>query len=86
MSDHSIDMLEIKFNPFNRGRDLWKFNNSLLTVNVYVQEVKEIIHSVCSQYLDNFNDNDFQCKESVDENLFLEVLMMEIRGAAISYS
>ena len=75
-------MLEIKF----RGRDLWKFNNSLFTDNVYVKEVKEIIHSVCSQYLDIFNDNDFQCKESVDESLFLEVLMMEIRGAAISYS
>ena len=85
-SDHSIVLLEIKFNPFNRGRGLWKFNNSLLTDNVYVQKVKETIQLVCSQYLDNFNDNDFQCKEGVDESLFLEVLMMEIRGATISYS
>ena len=79
-------MLEIKFNPFNRRHCLWKFNNSLLTDNVYVQKVKETIQLVCSQYLDNFNDNDFQCKEGVDESLFLEVLMMEIRGATISYS
>ena len=85
-SDHSIVLLEIKFNPFNRGRGLWKFNNSSLTDNVYVQKVKETNQSVCSQYLDNCNSTDFQCKEVVDESLFLEVLMIEIRGATISYS
>ena len=85
-SDHSIVLLEIKFNPFNRGRGLWKFNNSSLTDNVYVQKLKGTIQSECRQYLDNCNSTDFQCKEVVDEILFFGVLMMEIRGATISYS
>lgn len=35
-SDHSAVVLELKFNKFSRGRGLWKFNNSLLTI-VFVQ-------------------------------------------------
>lgn len=85
-SDHSIVLLEIKFNPFKRGRGLWKFNNSLLTDKEYVSKVKETIHSVSSQYLENIGSCDFQCKNGIDESLYLEVLMMEIRGVTISYS
>lgn len=40
-SDHSIVILELKFNSFERDRGLWKFNNSLLT-----DMVKEIIDRV----------------------------------------
>lgn len=85
-SDHSIVLLEIKFKPFKRGRGLWKFNYSLLTDKEYVSKVKETIHSVCSQYLENIGSCDFQCKNSSNESLFLDVLMMEIRGVTISYS
>lgn len=85
-SDHSIVLLEIKFNPFKRGRGLWKFNNSLLTDKEYVSKVKETIHSVSSQYLENIGSCDFQCKNGINESLYLEVLMMEIRGVTISYS
>lgn len=70
----------------SEGRGLWKFNNSLLTDKEYVSKVKETIHSVCSQYLENIGSCDFQCKNSINESLFLEVLMMEIRGVTISYS
>ena len=52
----------------------------------YVVKVKDIIQSVSSQYLDNVESGNFQCKSGIDESLFFEVLMMEIRGATISYS
>ena len=42
-SDHSAVILELKFNSFERGRGLWKFNNSLLTDKIYVDKVKETI-------------------------------------------
>ena len=45
-SDHSIVLLELKFNPFNRGHSLWKFNNNLLTDKEYVLKVKETIQFV----------------------------------------
>ena len=49
-------------------------------------KVKETIQSVSSQYLDNIGSCNFQCKQGINESLFLEVLMMEIRGITISYS
>jgi hypothetical protein len=85
-TDHSIAVIEIKFNPFTKGSGLWKFNNTLLTDKDYVTKVKEIILYVSSQYLYDVGDSDFQCKNGIDESLLLEVLMMEIRGATISYS
>lgn len=85
-SDHSIVLLEIKFNPFTKGCGLWKFNNSLLSDKEYVIKVQETIQSISKQYLDNIESCDFQCKNGIDESLFFEVLMMEIRGVTISYS
>jgi hypothetical protein len=67
---------------------LWKFNNNLLSDKDYVSKVKETIHSVSKQYLNDVGKTDinFQCKDGIDESLFLEVLMMEVRGVTISYS
>lgn len=70
-SDHSIVLLELKFNPFTKGCGLWKFNNTLLSDKEYVVKVKETIQSVSSQYLDNIESCDFQCKDGIDEILFL---------------
>ena len=49
-SDHSSVVLEIKFNAFQRGRGLWKFNNSLLLDKTYVDKVKDTIQQVHGQY------------------------------------
>ena len=49
-SDHSIVILELVFNPFKRGKGLWKFNNSLLSDIEYVNIVKEKILDVKKQY------------------------------------
>lgn len=84
-SDHSIVILELKFNPFERGRGLWKFNNSLLTDMVFIDKVKETIDRVKSQYAYNAHNHTFFSKD-IDDSIFLEVLLMEIRGLSISYS
>lgn len=80
-SDHSAVVLELKFNKFSRGRGLWKFNNSLLTDQIYVEKVKKTIFEVHNLYLQGNNLNIFQ-----NHSLFLEVLLMEIRSITISYS
>ena len=87
-SDHSAVILELKFNSFERGRGLWKFNNySLLTDKIYVDKVKETIERLKIQY--DYSDNVYISSgntKEVDDSLFLEVLLMEIRGLSISYS
>ena len=38
-TDYSIFTLELRFNYFKRGRGLWKFNNSLLYENEYLETI-----------------------------------------------
>ena len=86
-SDHSAVILELKFNSFERGRGLWKFNNSILTDKICVDKVKETIERMKIQY--DYSDNLYICSgntKEVGDSLFLEVLLMEIRGLSISYS
>ena len=87
-SDHSIVVLELKFNSFERGRGLWKFNNSLLLDKVYVKKVKETIYKTKNQYLRNNDDQavDNTNEYIIDHGLLLETLLLEIRGVTISYS
>ena len=87
-SDHSTVIMELKFSSFTRGHGLWKFNNSLLTDIVYVEKVKQIIESLDRQYFHDIqvNINNNQSQIQIDDSLFFEVLLMEIRGATISYS
>jgi hypothetical protein len=40
-SDHSMIILSLVFNPFNKGKGLWKFNNSLLYEKDYSKIVRE---------------------------------------------
>ena len=42
-SDHSIIILSICFNDFKHGKGLWKFNNSLLYDEVYLNTIKSVI-------------------------------------------
>ena len=86
-SDHSAVILELKFNSFERGRGLWKFNNSILTDKICVDKVKKTIERMKIQY--DYSDNLYICSgntKEVGDSLFLEVLLMEIRGLSIFYS
>ena len=41
-TDHSIIYITLKFNEFQRGRGLWKFNNDLLKDQAYIETVKKM--------------------------------------------
>ena len=82
-------IMELKFKfLYTRGHGIWKFDNSPLTDNVYVEKVKQIIESLDRQYFHDIQDNIYnnQSQIQIDDSLFFEVLLMEIRGATISYS
>jgi hypothetical protein len=43
-------ILSLVFNPFNKGKGLWKFNNSLLQEKDYSKIVREKIIDLKKQY------------------------------------
>lgn len=92
-SDHSPVILEFKVNEFMNGKGFWKFNNSLLVDTTYINSIKKIIREVKRQYvcpiynidnLDNIRNEDIQF--IIDDQLFIDILLTEIRGKSISYS
>ena len=92
-SDHSPVGLSFKFNDFLKGKGLWKFNNSLLTDKIYIDIIKKTIVELKIQYacpIYNFNNlntitnNDIQF--IIKDQLFMDILLTEIRGKSISYS
>ena len=92
-SDHSPVSLSIRLNEFQHGKGLWKFNNSLLEDEIYLDQIKSVIVDTKSQYavltydrnnLDNIPDSEIQF--TINDQLFLETLLMEIRAKTISYS
>ena len=91
-SDHSPVVLEFKLSEFIIGKGLWKFNNALLSDIRYVQIVKEVIQKTKDQYaalvydrenIKNIDDSELHLM--INDQLFLETLLMEIRGKTISY-
>ena len=92
-SDHSPATLSLSFTEFIKGKPLWKFNNSLLNDTQYINAINKKIHEVEEQYslpvynatnLHNIPESDLQF--SINDQLFLDTLLMEIRGETISYS
>lgn len=76
-SDHSMISLKISFNDFKKGRGLWKFNNSLLYDENYLDCIKDIIIKVKKQYaipvynFDNIHDiSDADISFSINDQLF----------------
>ena len=92
-TDHSIITLEIKLNNFIRGRGTWKFNCCLLRDLNYLNLVNKTINETKSQYalpvynhdnIDLIPDNLIQF--TISDQLFLETLLLNIRGQTIKYS
>ena len=91
-SDHFMVVLTLQFNTFTHGKGLWKLNNSLLKDIEYINMVNKKIEETKKQYalavytkdnVDHIPDYDLQF--SINDQLFLETLLMEIRGVSISY-
>ena len=91
-SDHSTVVLSIKINEFKKGIGLWKFNNSLLKDLEYAKIIKECIQQTKEQYMvplysiEYLNDSNNYVQMTIPDQLFLEVLFIEIRGKTISYA
>ena len=85
--------LQLDFNQVDRGVGYWKFNNSLLIDAIYVDQVKTTIREIVDRYAaspyQRSNLSDIHPKDVnfiINDQLFLEMLLMEIRTKTISYA
>ena len=92
-SDHSMITLELNFTNFEHGKSYWKHNKSLLSDIEYLKQINVKITEVKRQYavpiynLDNIDNIPIdKLQLTITEQLFLDVLLMEIQGKAISYA
>ena len=85
-SDHSPVNIEIEFINQERGRGTWKFNNSLLGDQEYVELIKITINEVIGQYRIDDNENFENSQFSIDAILLWETLKLMIRGKTIRYA
>ena len=86
-------ILDISFVQFQKGKPLWKHNNSLLNDKDYIEITNNKIDEVKKQYalpvynMDQINNiPDDQIQFVINDQLFLETLLMELRGKSISFS
>ena len=86
-------ILDISFVQFQKGKPLWKHNNSLLNDKDYIELINNKIDEVKKQYalpvynMDQINNiPDDQIQFVINDQLFLETLLMELRGKSISFS
>ena len=91
--DHSIVILEFNLTKFSHGKLFWKHNNSLLTDPDYLKQINKKIRDIKMQYalpvykLDEIhNIPNEELQFMINDQLFLDTLLMEIRGDAISYA
>ena len=86
--------LEIVLDKCNKKFNYWKFNNLLLKEVEFVNLIKKRIKEVTLQYadIDCFEGKSFElvCKENIkfciNDQLFFDTLLMELRAASIIYS
>lgn len=91
-SDHSLVDLHLAFGSEERHKNFWKFNSSLLKDSKYANMVNETIENITEQYAALPYDRERLSKIpkeeihfSISDQLFLDVLLMEIRSRTISY-
>ena len=85
-TDHSSILLKLKLYDNERGRGYWKLNNSLLKDRKYIQIVKETINEVKSTYINHNQDTNVSDENiifDINDQLFLETLLLIIRGKTI---
>ena len=92
-SDHSIVTISLERENQQRKKQYWKFNNSLLKDKTYVEQIKKIILDIKKQYsLIIYNKDKIEevsndlIQFDINDQLFFETLLMEIRGKTISYA
>ena len=86
-SDHSIILIVLQCTEIKHGKGLWKFNNSLLHDIDYINCINKKIDEILLQYCLPVYDHDYatnmdrsQVQLVINDQLFLETLLMKIRG------
>ena len=91
-SDHSMVELELILNRFISGKGIWKFNNSLLFIETYVELVNKIINEEKLKYavpvynLNHIINTSDKIEMTIEDDAFLEILFLRIRGETIKFS
>ena len=62
-SDHSLIQMVIEFKKVERGPGYWKFNNSLLQNEAFVNKLKIMVDKILAQYENNQGNNPAQIWE-----------------------
>ena len=92
-TDHSLITLTLTFGKETKNKLLWKFNSSLLKDKLYADEINTVIKTVVEEYaalpysreqLPNIQKCDLQFV--ISDQLFIDVLLMQIKSKAISYA
>lgn len=92
-TDHSLIKLDFQIAKYRKGRGYWKFNSTLLHERDYSDIVKDTIWETVEMYaalpynrqnLRGIPLNEIQW--SISDQLFLETLLMNIRGKTISFA
>ena len=94
-SDHSIISADIDFSKFRRGKGFFKFNNSLIKDQEYIDLIHNTIRDTVMLYAEDIYDTKYlqsaspeQLRElvmTINPQLFLETLLLEIRGKTMGY-
>ena len=92
-SDHSFVSLLLNLTGIQHGKSYWKHNNSLLLDQEYLKTMNKKITEIKQQYMLPVYDikqaetiPDEEIQFTINDQLFLEVLLMELRGQSISYA
>ena len=92
-TDHSLVVISLTHAVIECGRGAWKFNNSLLQDTEYLYKIRQCIENVKHLYAatpysqDSISDiHASELDLIIDDQLFFEMLLLEIRGQSISYS
>ena len=92
-SDHSSIELILKLSEFKRGKGIWKFNCSLLKDKEYLDLINKTIKDEMVKYTAKVYNMEKIDKISfenihlmIGDRLFLETLLLEMRGTTIQYS
>ena len=91
-TDHLGIILKLKLLENERGKGYWKFNNTLIKDDLYIEEIKKTIEEVKNTYVVNqnidarVNTSNENIEFNINDQLFLETLLMIIRGNTIKYS
>ena len=91
-SHHSIIEISVSISNFVIGPGTWKMNNSLLKNKDYLGLINRLIDQEKEKYclpvfnLNYIKENFADLTFSIDNDLFLEVLFMKIRGETIKFA